>query len=276
METRYLPDPNHYLHMTTKELRSAFLIENLFVTGQINLYYCDADRAVVGGIVPAAQPLDLVSSRELASAYFCERREVGIINIGGTGSVNVDGRRYILNELDTLYIGRGAQQVSFASEDATLPASFYLLSYPAHRTFPHRLVQQSEARQVVLGKSTSANARIIYQYIRPGLVDSCQLVMGVTCLAEGSVWNTMPPHRHPRRTEIYMYFGFAAQERVFHLMGQPGETRHLVLRSGDVVLSPSWSIHSGVGTTSYKFIWGMGGENQEFDDMDPVAMEDLG
>jgi 4-deoxy-L-threo-5-hexosulose-uronate ketol-isomerase len=275
METRYLPDPQHYPRLTTAELRATFLVENLFATGQVNLIYCDADRAIVGGIVPGENPLELATSRELASQFFFERREGGIINIGGQGTVTVDGKEYHLNYLEALYIGRGAEQVSFTSKDANSPACFYLLSYPAHKAYPPKLVSQAEARQVPLGKSEAANVRVIYQYIRPGIVETCQLVMGVTCLAKGSVWNTMPPHRHPRRTEIYLYFGFTENERVFHLMGQPDETRHLVLKNQEVVLSPSWSIHSGVGTSSYNFIWGMGGENQEFDDMDPVTMDEL-
>ena len=261
--------------MTTGELRDTFVIANLFQAGALQLSYLEVERAVVGSAVPTTMPLALPTHPELASRFFCERREVGVINIGEPGSVVLDGDRFRLSRHDCLYIGRGVEAVSFESEDAGRPARFYFVSYPAHASHPSRSVRRDEARTIVAGEAQSANRRVIRQAIRPGVVDSCQLVMGFTELEAGSVWNTMPPHTHRRRSEIYMYFD-AAPGRVMHLMGEPSEPRAVFMDDGEAVFSPSWSIHSGVGTANYSFVWSMGGENLEFDDMDVLAVSDLG
>jgi 4-deoxy-L-threo-5-hexosulose-uronate ketol-isomerase len=272
MEIRYLADPERFPRMTTKELRKTFLVEKLFKPGKLEMLYSDTERAVVAGIVPIEKTLEIKGGKELASDYFAQRREVGIINIGAAGSITVDNQEYRLEKLDALYIGRGAREILFASADPENPAEFYLLSYPAHKEYPTKLIHKSAANQVKLGSMEASNKRIIYQYIRPGVAESCQMVMGLTILEPGCVWNTFPPHTHARRTEIYMYFDLAEDARIFHLMGPASETRHLVMKNKEVVLSPSWSIHAGAGSSSYTFIWGMGGENQEFDDMDFVEI----
>ena len=275
MEIRYLADPERFVRMTTKELRETFLVERLFKPGKLKMLYSDTERAVVAGIVPVKETLVLKGGKELASDYFAQRREIGIINIGATGTGIVDGQNYQLEKLDALYIGRGAKAIEFTSADPENPAEFYLLSYPAHKEYPTKLIHQSDANKVELGSLEASNKRIIYQYIRPGVAESCQLVMGLTILEPGCVWNTFPPHTHARRTEIYFYFDLAEEARVFHLMGPASETRHLVMKNKEAVLSPSWSIHAGAGSSSYTFIWGMGGENQEFDDMDFIEINDI-
>ncbi len=214
--------------------------------------------------------------KELASDYFAQRREIGVVNIGGPGKVNVDGETYDVGNRDSLYIGRGSENIEFSSDARNNPALYYLLSYPAHTAYPTKLVQQSDAQRLELGSIEECNERVIHQSIRPGIVDSCQLVMGFTQLAPGSIWNTMPPHTHRRRTEIYMYFDLDENSNVFHFMGEPDETRcSLVVRNGQAVVSPSWSMHCAAGTRNYTFVWGMGGENQEFDDMDHIDMKTL-
>ena len=275
MEIRYLADPVRFESMTTKELRATFLVRNLFEAGKLTLLYCDADRAVIGGVVPGREPVELKGGKELASDFFAQRRELGVINIGQAGTVIIDGKEFKLQRLEGLYIGRGAKQILFVSADSKSPAEFYFQSYPAHKEYATRLVRQSAANKVELGTAEAANMRTIYQYIRPGIAESCQLVMGLTILAPGSVWNTFPPHTHARRTEIYLYFDLDREARVFHLIGAPDATRHLVIENKEAVLSPSWSIHSGVGSSSYTFIWGMGGENQDFDDMDFIPIESI-
>jgi len=275
MEIRYLADPERFGRMNTEELRATFLVRSLFESGKLTLLYCDADRAVIGGAVPGREPLELKGGKELASDFFAQRRELGVINIGQAGAIIVDGKEYQLQPKDGLYIGRGAKKILFVSADSKSPAEFYLQSYPAHKEYATRLVQQSETNKVELGNIEAANVRTIYQYIRPGIAASCQLVMGLTILAPGSVWNTFPPHTHARRTEIYLYFDLDQEARVFHLIGSPDATRHLVIENKEAVLSPSWSIHSGVGSSSYTFIWGMGGENQDFDDMDFIKIENI-
>jgi 4-deoxy-L-threo-5-hexosulose-uronate ketol-isomerase len=250
-------------------------VDSLFKPGELGLVYSDADRAVFGSAVPTGAALGLAAEAELRAAYFCERRELGILNIGGDGVVTADGRPYPLAKLDCLYVGRGTREVSFTSAAAQNPAAFYLLSYPAHAQYPTVHAQLKEALAVELGTAAEANRRTIYKYIHPGGIKSCQLVMGFTRLHEGSVWNTMPPHTHTRRSEIYLYFDLNAQRRIMHFMGRPQETRHLVVADRQVVISPSWSIHSGCGTGAYTFCWGMGGENQAFDDMDPAPLEQL-
>ena len=272
MKIIYLADQVRYQTMNTDEFRQTFLVEDLFQRNKLVLYYTETDRAIVGSAVPIKKKLSLPAGKELASDYFAERREVGIINIGNAGSVKVDGKAYKLLNRDALYLGRGARKISFTSQDEKKPAKFYILSYPAHQSFPHQKVTQKEAEMVHLGSQEMSNKRTIYKYIRPPQVESCQLVMGLTTLEKGNVWNTMSPHTHERRTEIYMYFDLGKQI-LFHFMGKPEKTRHLVVRDGQAVISPSWSIHAGAGTQAYSFIWGMGGENQEFDDMDGVNFE---
>ena len=268
-------DDRAYARMSTDELRSAFLIADLFQPGRLGLHYWETDRTVIGGAMPTQEPLALAAGNELKAAFFCERRELGVINVGGPGDVEVDGQRYTLGQLDCLYIGRGARDVRFSSKHPTAPAAFYLLSYPAHTSYPTTLARHDDAQGNALGAVESANERVLYKFIHPGGIKSCQLVMGVTLLKSGSIWNTMPPHTHARRSEVYLYFDLAADSAVFHFMGRPDETRHLVVRDRQAVLSPPWSIHSGAGTDRYGFIWGMGGENQDFADMDPAPLAQL-
>lgn len=275
MKMLHTADPVRYQRMTNAELKAAFVIDDLFQPGELSLTYTDVDRAVVGSAIPTTAPLQLPTHKELAAAYFCERRELGIINIGEAGSVNVDGTSYSMNNKDSLYVARGSKNISFHSNEATEPAKFYFVSYPAHRMTVTQHIPKEQANAIHLGTQTACNTRTIYQSICPGVVDSCQLVMGITELAEGNIWNTKPPHTHKRRTEVYMYFDIDTDNRVFHLMGKPHETRSLVLKNGDAIASPSWSVHSGAGTSSYSFIWAMGGENQQFDDMDHLTMAEI-
>ena len=277
MKLMQMADAVRYPRMTTAELRETFLMEAAFVPGAITLAYVDLDRAVMGGAVPTEKALVLETYPELRSEYFCERRELGVFNVGGKGTVTVDGTAYPLGKMDVLYAGRGSKSVTFASEDAGAPAAFYLLSYPAHAEHPTKSVTfvELQAGAVHLGSEETCNKRSIYKAIFLDGIRSCQLVMGFTLLAPGSNWNTMPPHVHMRRSEIYFYFDVDASQRVMHLMGPADETRHLVMSDREIVVSPGWSIHAGVGTKSYGFCWGMGGENQRYDDMDPVAIADL-
>lgn len=274
METRYSPNHLGYQMLGTKELRTAFLLESLFVPESLELVYSDTDRAIVGSAVPVSSSIQLTTGSELRAAYFCERRELGVLNIGGPGAVEVDGRRFELARCDGLYIGRGSQNVSFYSQDSSAPAMFYMLSYPAHAAYATTLVPQASANALHLGTAADANRRTIFQYIHAGGVKSCQLVMGYTQLHDGSVWNTMPPHTHARRSEIYVYFDLG-KARVMHFMGTPEETRHIVISDRQAVISPSWSIHCACGTGAYAFCWGMGGENQEFADMDSFPLDRL-
>ena len=274
MEIKYTADNEHYKDMRNDELLDNFSVD-LFEEGEINLFYTDLDRGVVGSIVPTDQTLTLKAYEELSADYFAQRREVGVINVGSAGIVTVDGEEYEMDNKDGLYIGRGSQDISFESESSDDPAEFYLLSYPAHTDYPTQLIKKDDAVIQNAGSDEESNKRKIIKYILPGEVESCQLVMGMTILAEGSVWNTMQPHTHERRTEIYMYFDIEAGEKLFHWMGEPDEIRHLSLENKQAILSPSWSLHSGVGTKNYKFIWGMGGENQDFDDMDDIEKEEL-
>jgi 4-deoxy-L-threo-5-hexosulose-uronate ketol-isomerase len=275
MKTLYLADPVRYPRMTTKELRESFLLNALCEPGKLHVNYVDLDRAVIGMASPVDSPIALPTYPELRAKYFTERRELGVLNIGGCGIVKVEGKSYELNNLDVLYIGRGNAEVSFASKDKATPAIFYLLSYPAHAVYPVALVRKEEANPTELGSAENCNHRTIFKYIHLVGARSCQLVMGVTHLHPGSAWNTMPPHRHDRRSEVYMYFNIADDARVIHLMGPPEETRPIVLVNREVVVSPGWSIHAGVGTRAYSFCWGMGGENQDYADMDPAPVESL-
>jgi 4-deoxy-L-threo-5-hexosulose-uronate ketol-isomerase len=275
MKTVLMADPVRYPRMTTDELRETFLLNALYEPGKIHLNYVDLDRSVVGFAAPLDAAIALPTDADLRASYFTERRELGVLNIGGTGTVTVDGKSYTLENVDCLYIGRGNKDVRFASKDKNAPAVYYLLSYPAHAEYPVTLVKKEEASPVELGSVETCNKRTIVKYIHLQGARSCQLVMGVTHLAPGSNWNTMPPHTHMRRSEVYMYFNVAQDARVMHFMGPPAETRHLVMQDKDVVVSPGWSIHAGVGTRAYSFCWGMGGENQDYADMDPAPVETL-
>jgi len=276
MDTRYLPNDQAYPRMNTQELRDNFLVEDLFSPGELKLLYADVDRAIVGSAVPLAASLRLKGSlQEMATEIFAERREVGVINIGSTGNIQVDEQSYTLEHGDALYVGKGAVKIEFSSEDASSPAEYYLMSFPAHAAYPTKLIKNNEGEVEDLGSPDSANVRRINKLIHPGALETCQIVMGITSLGAGQVWNTMPPHRHPRRMEIYMYYGLEADQRVFHLMGKPDEIRTLTMKNKQAVISPSWSMHSAAGTSNYTFIWGMGGENQAFADMDFIDMETL-
>lgn len=275
MDFLFTADRNSYRRMTTGELRDSYMVDGIFVPGEVTLCYTDIDRAIVGSAVPLGDPLTLPVHKELASDFFAQRREIGVINIGGAGKVVVDGETFDVENRDSLYIGRGSKDVEFLSDSADDPAQYYILSYPAHAAYPTTLVKQSDAKRMDLGSTEECNERVIHQSIRPGIVDTCQIVMGFTQLAPGSIWNTMPPHTHRRRSEIYMYFDLDEASNVFHFMGEPDETRSLVVRNGEAVVSPSWSLHCAAGTRNYTFIWGMGGENQEFDDMDHIDLKTL-
>jgi 4-deoxy-L-threo-5-hexosulose-uronate ketol-isomerase len=276
MEMRYSSHPDTVRTFTTQQLRDEFLIQNLFVEGEITLVYSYIDRIITGGACPVGKPLALTADpKELGASFFLERREMGVVNVGGPGQVAVDGTCYGMQRRDGLYIGMGARDVRFESEDPRQPARFYLSSTPAHMTYPTTHIPLSAAQPSHLGDIGHSNERTIHKYIHPEGVKSCQLVMGMTLLEPNNMWNTMPVHTHARRMEVYFYFDIPADNVVFHLMGQPNETRHLVVRNEQAVISPSWSIHSGVGTGNYTFIWSMAGENQTFSDMDAVAMADL-
>ncbi len=275
MKIVQMADAIRYPTMTTAQLRETFLLEGLFRKGEVETRYVDLDRAVIGGAVPTTSTLKLETQPELRAEYFLERRELGVLNVGGSGVVSVDGDSFTMGKLDCLYIGRGKRTVSFASSDEKEPAVFYLLSYPAHTTHSTTLVKFKDLEPVHLGSEETCNKRSIYKAIFLDGIRSCQLVMGFTLLAPGSNWNTMPPHTHMRRSEVYFYFDVDPSQRVLHLMGPADETRHLVISDRDVVVSPGWSIHAGVGTKSYGFCWGMGGENQRYDDMDALAIADL-
>jgi 4-deoxy-L-threo-5-hexosulose-uronate ketol-isomerase len=272
MEIRFQSSPREVKGMNTQQLRENFLVQNLMQVNQIQLVYSHFDRVIVGGAMPVSNPVLLPNEAELRADYFLERREIGIINVGGAGSVEADGVVYELNKLDALYLGKGTRSVSFTSASADQPAQYFLLSAPAHHTYPNRRMQKDEAAPVHLGEKATSNERTIYKYIHQEGIQSCQLVMGLTVLKEGSVWNSVPPHTHTRRMEVYFYFDLPEAHRVFHLMGEPQETRHIVMANQEAVISPPWSVHCGPGTTNYGFIWAMAGENYTFTDMDPVPI----
>lgn len=274
MEIRYSADQVRFQRMTTDEIRQNFLVD-LFKEGAIELVYSEIDRAIIGSAVPKMEKLALVASKELASKYFCERRELGILNTGSKGTVTVDGKKFTMENRDGLYVGLGSKTIEFESENGENPACFYLLSYPAHKAYPTAHAKKADATVTELGSDESCNKRKIYKYIHPEGIQSAQLVMGFTEMEKGNVWNTMPPHTHERRMEVYLYFDIPENNIVFHFMGKPQETRHMVMRNRQAVISPSWSIHSGAGTSNYTFIWGMGGENQAFDDMDHITIDDI-
>jgi 4-deoxy-L-threo-5-hexosulose-uronate ketol-isomerase len=264
-------------HYTTDRLRDEFLIQDLFIPNKIQRVYSHIDRIITMGFCPENEAQELGQGLEimksLGTEYFLERRELGTINIGGPGKVTVDGETYEMKSRDGLYVGMGAKEVTFISDDAKNPAKFYTLSAPAHKTYPNKHIDIKKAKAVPMGDSKASNKRTIYQFIHPDVLPTCQLTMGLTQLEEGNVWNTMPCHTHERRMEVYFYFDLPEDGVVFHYMGEPSETRHIVLRNEEAVISPSWSIHSGCGTQAYTFIWGMIGENQTFNDMDHVDIK---
>ena len=275
MDIRYAIHPGHLKSLDTAGIRKHLLIDDLFEVDTLHMVYSHVDRIIVGGACPVNQKVAPQVTQQLGVDFFLQRREMGIINVGGKGTVTADGKDYGLDRKDCLYIGMGVRELLFASADTKNPAKFYFASAPAHAAYPAVKVSQKEAQQVNLGAAETSNQRTIYQMVHPSVLKSCQLVMGLTELAPGCVWNTMPCHTHDRRMEVYFYLDVPQDAVVFHLFGEPGETRHIVVRNEQAVISPSWSIHSGVGTASYSFIWAMVGENQTFTDMDHVAMADL-
>ena len=274
MEIRYAHHPEDFKTYTTEKMRQQFLIPAVMVPGEITLVYSHVDRIIAGGVVPI-EPLELKAGKEMGVSFFLERRELGIINVGPQGTVTLDGETHILDKTDGLYVGLGVKEITFSSTDPKNPARFYINSTPAHKAYPTTKILRKDIQPAALGALAQSNERKIYKYIHPLGVKSCQLVMGMTALETGSMWNTMPTHTHERRMEVYFYFDMPEDSVVFHMMGQPQETRHIVMHNEQAVISPSWSIHSGVGTKAYTFIWGMVGENQVFDDMDHVAVGDL-
>lgn len=275
METRHAVHPDQAVYFDTDELREHFLIQELFAAGGLKMVYTTYDRLIVGGVCPLNEVKLEVDKAIIGAGYLLERREIGIINIGGPGAVAVDGKRFELASKDGLYIGMGGRDVTFVSVDPKKPAKFYFNCAPAHTNFPIGKITPADAESVQLGSAEKSNRRTIRKYFHPNGLKSCQLVMGMTTLESGSVWNTMPVHTHQRRMEAYLYFDLSGDDLVMHFMGEPTETRHIVVRNEEAVLSPSWSIHSGAGTSSYTFIWGMVGENQTFTDMDAVPMQAL-
>ena len=275
MNTRLMPSPREAAVLDTDELRDAFLLEELFSPGEIQLVYTDLDRAIIGSAIPIGGALTLPTDDALKADFFCQRRELGVLNLGGAGSVTVDGVAFEMGPHDCLYIGRGSREVVFTSAAAETPARFYLVSYPAHAVHPTTKASRPDANRVELGSRDEANERTIFQYIHEGGIQSCQLVMGFTEFKPGGIWNTMPCHTHGRRSEVYCYFDVPPAHRVLHLMGEPNQTRPLWVADRQVVLSPPWSIHCGCGTASYRFCWAMGGENQAFTDMDRVEISAL-
>jgi 4-deoxy-L-threo-5-hexosulose-uronate ketol-isomerase len=279
MEIRESMNSKDAKHYTTERLREEFLVENLFLSGEIKRVYSQIDRIIVIGVMPAAKAIELGQNLDimhnLGTDYFLERRELGVINMGQKGSITVDGKKYEMNPRDGLYVGKGAKEVLFESADSSKPAKFYTLSAPAHKTCETTHIDINKANKVDMGSDENSNKRVINQYIQPGVVESCQLCMGLTQMAPGNVWNTMPCHTHQRRMEVYAYFDLPEDQIVFHFIGEPGQTRHLVMRNEQAAITPSWSIHSGCGTCAYSFIWGMVGENQTFTDMDAIETKDM-
>ncbi len=275
IDIRQVAHPDQVRFFDTEELRHHFLIEDLFVPSEISLTYSHIDRLIVGGAMPVAGPITLPTPKAVGTDAFLKRRELGTINIGGAGRVRVAGGVHEVGPRDALYIGKGAGEIVFESVDAANPAKFYLVSTPAHAAYPTKVIPAAAANKMQVGDQATSNKRSINQYILPGVCESCQLVMGLTQLEPGNMWNTMPAHTHDRRSEVYVYFDLDPNARIIHLMGEPSETRHLVAANEQAILSPGWSVHSGVGTSAYAFIWAMGGDNQDYTDMDMVAMSDL-
>ncbi|MDE3234763.1 MAG: 5-dehydro-4-deoxy-D-glucuronate isomerase [Bacteroidota bacterium] len=275
MEIRFQNSPKETATMNTQEIRENFLVSGLMQDDSMKLVYSHYDRVIIGGVKPVMKSIPLPNEEELKAEYFLERREIGIINLGGEGTVKADGETYNIQKLECVYLGKGTQEVSFASAAKNNPALFFFLSTPAHHTYPNRKMTKEEASPVNLGDISTSNKRTIYKYIHLDGIKSCQLVMGLTVLEPGSVWNSVPPHTHTRRMEVYAYFDVAPEHRVMHFMGQPQETRHIIMQNLEAVISPPWSMHFGCGTSNYGFIWGMAGENQVFSDMDPAPINTL-
>ncbi|HSC53319.1 MAG TPA: 5-dehydro-4-deoxy-D-glucuronate isomerase [Phnomibacter sp.] len=275
MEIRFQNSPQETKQMDTAALRSNFLLEQVFSDDKGHYVYSHYDRAIVGGIKPVNTTVALENDHELRAEYFLERREIGIINVGGKGTVRADGNAYEMEKLSCVYLGKGTKEVSFASDDSSNPALYFFMSVPAHHQYPNRMMTKEEAAPVNLGSPATSNERTIYKYIHLDGIASCQLVMGLTVLKDGSVWNSVPPHTHTRRMEAYFYFDVPDAQRVFHFMGEPRETRNLIMSNHQAVLSPPWSVHFGCGTANYAFIWAMAGENQVFTDMDPEPIAGL-
>jgi 4-deoxy-L-threo-5-hexosulose-uronate ketol-isomerase len=275
MRVIYGASPADIAAMDTERLRAEFLIETLFSPGELVFVYTHVDRMILGGAVPLDTPLAFGDGKEVGTDLFFTAREMGIANLGGAGSVTIDGTRHAVANRDIVYVGRGARSVTLASDDAARPARFYMNSVPAGADIPHRLITRAQGKALDLGDAARANRRRLVMYIHPEVAPSCLLLMGITDLAPGSVWNTMPPHLHERRMEAYCYFDLAEDDRVIHLMGRPENTRHLIVANGNALISPAWSIHMGSGTGPYAFVWGMTGENQAYTDVDPVAVKDL-
>ncbi len=275
MEIRFAQSPQEVATLHTELLRDHFLIQDLFKTDAIQLTYSHYDRMIIGGIMPVKKSVELNNPEELKANYFLERREMGIANVGGAGKVVVDGVDYALSKLDCLYIGKGAKEVRFISNDPAQPALYYLLSCPAHQTYPTAVCKKEAASPIELGAANTSNKRTVYKYIHLEGLQSCQLVMGITVLEEGSVWNSVPPHTHTRRMEVYFYFDVPQEHRVFHFMGEPQATKHIVMANQEAVISAPWSTHFGCGTSNYGFIWGMCGENLVYTDMDPAPVNTL-
>lgn len=275
MQIRHSTNPKDAKHYDTTRLRNEYLIESLMQADEICLVYSQIDRVITGGAMPVNGELSLAAGDALRATSFLQRRELGIINVGGNGTVKVGDKEYSLSKLECLYLGRGEPDPTFSSDDSAQPALFYMVSTPAHKEYPSVKSTQADANAIHLGSLETSNKRTIFQYIHEKGVPSCQLVMGLTILDTGSVWNTFPAHTHDRRMEVYFYFNLGEQDRVMHLMGEPEETRHIVVKNHQAVLSPSWSIHSGAGTRNYGFIWAMAGENQAFDDMDAIDLNNF-
>ena len=275
MEVRNAANPTDVKNYTTDRLRTEFHIPKLFEKDEVKMVYSHIDRIITAGVMPVERELKLEAGKELAANYFLERREMGCINIGGQGTVVVDGKEYVMNPRDGIYIGKGNKEISFKSEKPEEPAKFYISSCPAHCIYPTKHIDITKAKKVPCGSVEECNKRVINQYIHPEVMQSCQLAMGLTQLEVGSNWNTMPCHTHDRRMEVYLYLDMNENDVVFHMMGEPQETRHIIMHNEEAVISPSWSIHSGVGTRNYSFIWAMCGENQEFTDMDFIETRDL-
>ena len=275
LDIRYSNHPDDSRRYDTEALRKNYLIEKVFEADEIALTYSHQDRMIAGGAMPVNSELRLGSTKELGTEFFLERREMGIINVGGKGTVVLDGKEYALNYKDGIYIGMGTKEIVFKSDDKSKPAKFYINSCPAHKTYPTVYITKDMAVHKPLGTAENMNKRVVNQYVNPAVCESCQLAMGMTELAVGSSWNTMPSHTHERRMEVYFYFELEGDNVVFHMMGQPQETRHIIMHNEQAVISPSWSIHSGTATSNYTFIWGMCGENQTYDDMDTISNLDL-
>lgn len=275
MEVRHGSNAKDVKAYTTERLREEFHISGLFTKDNIKMVYSQIDRIITGGIMPVLNELKLEAGDELRADYFLQRREMGCINVGGKGVITIDGTEYEMNPRDGIYIGMGNKEISFKSTDAENPAKFYISSCPAHKSYPIVKIDITKAKKVPCGSFEECNKRVINQYIHPEVMESCQLSMGLTQLEEGSNWNTMPCHTHDRRMEVYFYLDMGENDAVFHMMGEKDQTRHIIMRNEEAVISPSWSIHSGVGTRAYSFIWAMCGENQEFTDMDHIQTKEL-